>query len=70
MVDGMRSGRGMLQTRSHPQAVFQGTASPEGTGFRVEGELELAGGLAPLAFTAASGEGGYAARFEASAGSA
>lgn len=56
--------REVLQTRQHPRAVFEGSASPEGTGFRVEGQLELVGKLAPLVFTVATGEGGYAARFE------
>lgn len=54
----------VLQTRRHRSALFQGTASPDGTGFRVEGQLELAGKLAPLAFAVAIRDAEYTARFE------
>jgi polyisoprenoid-binding protein YceI len=54
----------VLHTNRNPRAIFQGTAAPDAAGFRVEGQLELAGKLAPLAFSVVNQEGGFAARFE------
>jgi hypothetical protein len=40
----------ILHTDAHPTARFDGRATPRGEGYRVSGELELAGRKAPLAF--------------------
>jgi polyisoprenoid-binding protein YceI len=54
----------VLLSAKHPRALFRGTATPDGSGLRVEGQLELAGRAAPIAFDVVSGAGGYGARFE------
>ncbi len=54
----------VLHTNKHPTAVFTGTATPQGSGYSVAGELELAGKKAPLALDV-QGEGGtYRTSFE------
>lgn len=54
----------VLCTQKYPKGAFSGTASPEGDGFRVSGELELAGRKAPLAFDVKRRDGTYTADFE------
>lgn len=54
----------VLLTNKHPTALFVGTAREQGSGYSVQGELELAGKKAPLAFDV-QGEGGtYRTSFE------
>ena len=54
----------VLRTHKHPKATFTGTATPEGDGFRVSGELDLAGKRAPLGFGVTLRDGAYTAAFE------
>ncbi|HET9953735.1 MAG TPA: YceI family protein [Polyangiaceae bacterium] len=54
----------VLRTKQHPKAVYAGTAAPSGSGFRVQGQLELAGQQAPLAFDVTNDNGTYRASFE------
>lgn len=54
----------VLRTSKHPTASFAGTASEQGAGFAVTGELELAGKKAPLAFDVKNEGGTYTAAFE------
>jgi polyisoprenoid-binding protein YceI len=54
----------VLRTQRYPKGAFFGTASAEGDGFRVSGELELAGRRAPLAFDVKRRGDTYSAEFE------
>ncbi len=54
----------VLRTKQHPKALFVGTASPNGPGFKVQGQLELAGQQAPLQFDVVNEGGTYRAAFE------
>lgn len=54
----------VLRTSKYPKALFQGTATPDGDGFRVNGDLDLAGKKAPLAFDVKRNEGVFTATFE------
>jgi polyisoprenoid-binding protein YceI len=56
--------RDVLHTDKHPTARFQGTASPRANGFRVSGDLALAGRSAPLSFDVGEQGGVYRAEFE------
>jgi polyisoprenoid-binding protein YceI len=54
----------VLRTTKFPTSTFTGTATAQGAGFHVTGELELCGKKAPLAFDV-KGEGdAYTATFE------
>ena len=53
----------MLHLDQHPTAHFTGRAVAEGSGYRVEGQLHLAGRTAPLAFDVEAGSP-YHARFD------
>jgi hypothetical protein len=54
----------VLHTGRHPVARFTGHARPQGEGFAVEGQLDLAGRTAPLAFDVRGDGGTYRAAFE------
>ena len=54
----------VLHTDKHPTARFSGQAAPQGAGFAVSGELELAGRNAPLAFEVREEGGTYRARID------
>src|SRR3954468_11152213 len=54
----------VLHTDKHPKASYSGTATPAGDGFRVEGQLQLAGKTQPLAFAVRNEGGTYRAEFE------
>jgi polyisoprenoid-binding protein YceI len=54
----------VLHTAQHPKARFTGRAVPDGGGFKVSGQLELAGKSAPLAFDVAQQGGQYRAAIE------
>ena len=54
----------VLHTDKHPKAAFSGTATPSRDGYRVEGQLELAGSSQPLSFDVKNDAGTYRARFE------
>ena len=54
----------VLHTDKHATARFSGKAAPQGDGFKVSGQLELAGKSAPLSFDVRSDGGQYRAEFE------
>lgn len=57
----------VLHTDKHPQAVFSGSATSSaggGDGYRVTGQLELAGKRGPLSFDVRNDRGAYRAEFE------
>lgn len=54
----------VLHTDKHPKATFTGSATPVGDGYRVEGQLQLAGSTQPLAFDVRNEAGTYRAAFE------
>ena len=54
----------ILRTARHPTARFAGRAVPQGTGFEVSGQLELAGRTATLSFDVHRDGDLYRARFE------
>jgi polyisoprenoid-binding protein YceI len=54
----------VLRLDQHPTAHFIGRAIAEGSGYRVEGQLQLAGRTAPLAFDVDRRGTEYLARFE------
>jgi hypothetical protein len=54
----------VLAVARQPTALFVGRAREAATGFSVEGELQLAGARAPLAFAVDGADGVYRARFE------
>jgi hypothetical protein len=54
----------VLHTSKYPTALFTGTASEQGSGYSVKGELELAGKKAPLAFDVVNEGGTYRTSFE------
>lgn len=54
----------VLHTDKHPKASFSGSAVPVGDGFRVDGQLQLAGSTQPLAFDVRNDGGTYRAAFE------
>ena len=54
----------VLHTDKYPTAVFTGTASEQGAGYSVKGELELAGKKAPLAFDVQKEGGAFRTSFE------
>jgi hypothetical protein len=54
----------VLHTQKNPKATLTGTAKPANGGFRVTGELELAGKKAPLAFDVRNDGGTYRAEIE------
>ncbi len=56
--------RDVLRTDLHPLARFTGRAVPDGTGFAVQGELELAGRKAPLSFVVRVEGGSYRASID------
>jgi YceI-like domain len=53
----------ILHTQARPEARYEGRAEPVDFGFRVTGELLLAGERAPLAFEVRHVDGSYSARF-------
>lgn len=54
----------VLHTKNNPKAAFSGTASPAGDGFRVEGQLQLAGSTQPLAFDVRKDGATYRSEFD------
>ena len=54
----------VLHTDKHPKAAYAGTALPVGDGFRVDGQLQLAGSTQPLAFDVRKDGDTYRAEFE------
>ena len=54
----------ILHTDQHPTAKFTGKAVPQGDGYNVSGELELAGKKAPLAFAVTKQGGEYRGELE------
>jgi hypothetical protein len=54
----------VLHTAKHPTARFSGRATPKGSGFTVNGVLELAGQEAPLSLEVEEANGTYQTRFE------
>ena len=54
----------VLHTDKHPKAAFSGNATPAGEGFRVEGQLQLAGSTQPLAFDVRKDGATYRAEFD------
>jgi hypothetical protein len=54
----------VLRTSQHPTGSFVGTANEQGSGYKVSGELELAGKKAPLSFDVKNEAGTYTAAFE------
>ncbi len=54
----------VLRTNQYPVSRFRGTATPRDKGFRVSGDLELAGRSGPLAFDVREEAGVYRAEFE------
>ena len=54
----------VLHTEKNPKSSFSGTATPAGDGFRVEGQLQLAGSTQPLAFDVKNDGGTYRAAFD------
>lgn len=54
----------VLHTSKYPTALFVGSATEQGGGYSVKGELELAGKKAPLAFDVQSEGGAYRTSFE------
>jgi polyisoprenoid-binding protein YceI len=54
----------VLHTASHPKATFNGSATPNGDNYRVQGQLELAGKVQPLEFDVILDQGTYRAQFE------
>ncbi len=54
----------VLHTDKNPKAAFTGTATPVGDGYRVEGQLQLAGNTQPLAFDVRNDGGTYRAAFD------
>ena len=54
----------VLHTSKYPTGLFAGTATEHGAGYRVSGELELAGKKAPLAFDVKNEGGTYRTSFE------
>jgi polyisoprenoid-binding protein YceI len=54
----------VLHTDKHPKASYSGTATPVADGYRVEGQLQLAGKTQPLAFDVRNEGGTYRAEFD------
>lgn len=54
----------VLHTDKHPKAAYSGTVVPVGDGFRVEGNLTLAGSTQPLAFDVRKDGTTYRAEFD------
>jgi polyisoprenoid-binding protein YceI len=54
----------VLHTGRHPKASYSGAAVPMGEGYRVDGQLQLAGSTQPLAFDVRNDGGAYIATFE------
>lgn len=54
----------VLHTDKHPRAAYAGTAQPVADGYRVEGQLLLAGRTEPLAFDVRKDGDTYRAEFE------
>ena len=57
----------VLHTDKYPRALFTGSATPSASrsgGYRVVGELELAGSRRPLDFEVRNEQGSYRAEFE------
>jgi polyisoprenoid-binding protein YceI len=54
----------VLHTAKHPTARFTGKATPKGSGFSVNGVLQLAGQEAPLSFDVEEANGTYKTRFD------
>jgi polyisoprenoid-binding protein YceI len=54
----------VLHTDKNPVARFTGKALPQGDGFAVSGDLELAGRTAPLSFDVSNQGGTYRGTFE------
>ena len=54
----------VLHTEKHPTARFEGKALPSGDGFEVQGQFELGGQTAPLAFGVKNDAGVYRAQIE------
>ncbi|MEO7033414.1 MAG: YceI family protein [Polyangiaceae bacterium] len=54
----------VLHTDKHPKAAYSGTAQPVADGYRVEGQLQLAGSTQALAFDVRKDGDTYRAEFE------
>ena len=54
----------VLHTQKHPTASFVGTATPNGDGYRVDGQLQLAGSSQALAFDVRNDHGTFRSEFE------
>lgn len=54
----------VLHTDKHPKASYLGTAVPVGDGYRVDGNLQLAGSTQSLAFDVRNDGGTYRATFD------
>ena len=54
----------VLRSSKYPTSTFTGTATPQGAGFQVSGELELCGKKAPLSFDVKNEADSYTAAFE------